>query len=208
MIINKFKKDSKIVRTSKHVFNDYHRYDDDLRKDFHNRCGYCGSSHDVIQSFEIDHFIPEAQFKGRDNTLKTSYRNLVYSCKKCNRTKSGKYKDGPNYLVLENIRFYDPGTVDFNHIFFRDKYGFLKSFDEKGKKMIIDLKLYNPIYGVAWIIEEIKDITLVLKEIADNESDICLQNSIMKLFVSLSCKLYCLTDFLNNNIDCQCLNKL
>lgn len=209
MVKNKFSKDSKIIRTSQKSFRDYSSFESDLRNDFHNRCGYCGSSHDVIQTFEIDHFIPRAQFEGRDDSLANKYSNLVYCCRKCNRTKSDKHEEGQDKNKIENVLFYDPGSINYNDIFYRDRYGFIKSDDEKGKKTIANLKLYNPIYGIAWLIEEIGALACLIKE---NEQAIKQASSmkgerISSLLSSLQNKYIKLTVFLNNNLNYKAFNK-
>lgn len=184
-------------RTSNNKFSNYRDFFDDLRNDFNFRCGYCGTSCLIVQDFEVDHFIPFAQFKERKPELETTYKNLVFSCKKCNRTKAGKFKDGTNAGELENVLFYDPGEVDFNLIFFRDNYGFIFSDDPKGKEMIKNLKLYNPFYGLAWTIEQINNIISNLGSYSNNATSEEI-NEINSLIADISVKKVILENIFNS----------
>lgn len=155
MIKNKFKESGPIVRSANVPSQtDYRKYEAQLRLDFQNRCGYCGGSHDVIRDFEIDHFIPRSKFEKLEPTLDNKYENLVYSCKKCNRAKGGKY-NGRNTAPLKNEAFYDPSVTDFNNVFYRNQNGVICSDDAKGLKMIIELKLHRPVYALVWKIEQL-----------------------------------------------------
>ena len=51
--------------------------------------------------------------------------------------------------------FYNPVTVDYNNIFYRDEFGTINSDDEKGRNMITTLELYKSIYNIAWLLDEI-----------------------------------------------------
>jgi hypothetical protein len=70
------------------ALSDYHGYKPYLRRDFLNRCAYCllhegdefaGGSY----AFAIDHFRPKEYFPH----LETTYENLYYTCRWCNRAK-------------------------------------------------------------------------------------------------------------------------
>lgn len=75
-------------RTNIKPKNNYRDYENDLRIDFQDTCGYCGKIVEVSKSdFGIDHFVPKSLAKNKIN----NYDNLVYSCKQCNRKKSNKW---------------------------------------------------------------------------------------------------------------------
>lgn len=67
-------------------------YGPHLRTEFDGRCVYCCFPDTVGPpgTFEIDHYKPES----RDQTLRATYSNLYYACRKCNRTK-GDYWPTP-----------------------------------------------------------------------------------------------------------------
>lgn len=54
-----------------------------FRKLFNCKCIYCGVNDDINQEFEIDHY------KCQDDEGSNHIDNLLYSCKKCNRAKTG-----------------------------------------------------------------------------------------------------------------------
>lgn len=147
-------RDFKIERTCTKEYKDYHSYLRYLRDDFQHRCAYCNLSDTQITTpFEIDHFIPEDVFKNEWPELEAMYANLVYSCKKCNVAKSNQYGGDIRKHEIRNELFYEPEETDYGEIFFRDEDGGICSNDEKGKDMIIRLKLYRPIHNLAWICE-------------------------------------------------------
>ncbi|MFT3952299.1 MAG: HNH endonuclease signature motif containing protein [Oscillospiraceae bacterium] len=153
----KFKnfRDFKIIRTCNKSYKTYESYRSYLKNDFSNRCAYCNlHENQITTSFEIDHFIPRDIFKVIRPDLETDYKNLVFSCKKCNDAKSNKFAGDINSADPQNSQFYDPVLINYNDIFFRTEIGAIDSNDEKGRQMIVDLQLYRPIHNLAWICEE------------------------------------------------------
>lgn len=154
MLMNKNFRDYTIKRTCTKKYRDYHSYLKYLKKDFNHRCAYCNLLDTQITTpFEADHFIPEDVFKDEWPELKTTYANLVYSCKKCNVAKSNQYEGNIKNHEIKNELFYEPEETDYGKIFFRGEDGGICSDDEKGRDMIIRLKLYRPIHNLAWICE-------------------------------------------------------
>lgn len=148
----------KIYRTCTINYEDYHSYKDYLQSDFHFRCAYCNLlDSEITTSYEIDHFIPKDTFKDEWSDLEKTYKNLVYSCKKCNGAKSNQFKGDISKRVIENELFYDPENTDYNTIFYRDDTGCICSDDAKGRDMINRIKLYRPIHNLAWICEITKN---------------------------------------------------
>ena len=81
----------------------------DLRHDFNQHCGYCGSYDGFRHTwFEVDHFIPKSFFEQIGNITNVDYFNLVYSCKYCNNNKSNKWPS--NSETIYNIN--DEGFVE------------------------------------------------------------------------------------------------
>ena len=147
-----------ITRSSPPKLTEYSKYKPYLKKDFCGRCAYCNLSDDAITtSFEVDHFIPRKAFKDCAPRLETEYTNLRYSCKKCNGAKSNQFSGDLNVETPTNELFYDPVLVDYNDIFYRNELGAIDSDDDKGKNIIIRLKLYRPIHILAWICEELSE---------------------------------------------------
>ncbi|MBQ1736452.1 MAG: HNH endonuclease [Lachnospiraceae bacterium] len=154
-----------IRRTCTKTFDDYHSYSRYLHEDFSHRCCYCNVHEKTLGllSFQIDHFIPEARFKGIRDELKTQYNNLMLACPKCNNAKSDQYEGNILSTSIENQYFYNPDQVDYNTIFYRNEIGGISSDDPKGKEMIRRLKLYRKLHNLAWVLEQIDDLLVILQ---------------------------------------------
>lgn len=164
--------------------DDYKDYREDLHKDFNGRCGYCDMPQDLITTnFHIDHFIPQRVFTGIKDYLKTEYNNLIYACPKCNLSKGGKYEgDLENDVGIVNKLFYNPVDVDYNTIFYRDKWGGIHSDDEKGQNMINYLKLYRPVHQEAWLLENLERLCDELIKQLSTESDSIKKDLLQKAY--------------------------
>jgi 5-methylcytosine-specific restriction endonuclease McrA len=150
-------RDYKIQRTCNKKYADYHSYKAALENDFNHRCAYCNLLDSMITTpFEVDHFVPYDAFKNVWPELETTYDNLIYSCKKCNRAKSNKYAGDLTKKKIENELFYKPDQKDYTDIFYRNDEGGICSDDDLGNEMIVNLKLYSPIHNLAWICERLK----------------------------------------------------
>ena len=103
--------------------------------------------------------------------LTTNYNNLIYSCRNCNGEKSNLYEGDISKSPYENQRFYDPVKTDYNTIFYRNECGTICSDDSKGKSMILDLKLYRPINNLAWICEQLNELSDKLHALQLAETD-------------------------------------
>ncbi len=156
----------RITRNCKKEYDNYKSYLSNLAEDFNHRCAYCNTlDKHMNQSYPIDHFIPQEALKGTDmEKLIHDYNNLMYCCPKCNNTKSSQYKGDIHDGSYNNDLFYNPVDTDYNEIFYRNEYGGISSEDMKGKDMIINLKLFSPIYNFSFLIEE---VTEVLNKIND-----------------------------------------
>lgn len=144
-----------ITRSSPPPQSHYSDYKPFLKKDFCGRCAYCNLQDTSITTpFEVDHFIPRDAFKHDRMDLDTDYRNLIYSCKKCNNAKRKQFKGDIHSAHPTNELFYDPALIDYNDIFYRNHLGAIASDDDKGKNTITRLKLYRPIHILAWLCEE------------------------------------------------------
>jgi len=145
-----------VTRTCVRVFSNYQSYKAYLASDFSCRCGYCDMPDYLTDvPFEIDHFIPRSIFSGKNDELLTKYSNLVYCCPRCNKSKSDQF-DGND--LSDNPRFYDPGSVDVNKHFFRDKAGRICSDDTKGRLEIVYLSLYDPYYSLMFVLDNINEL--------------------------------------------------
>lgn len=132
----------------------YGDYFEQLRTDFNGRCGYC-DSFDLRRNndFEIDHFVPKKVFK----KLKANdYKNLVYSCKSCNRSKSGKWPSKDEDIkIIGNMGFVDPCEEEYDKHFSRYSNGEIDWETELGKWKYRELSLYNPKHSIFWKLERI-----------------------------------------------------
>lgn len=176
-----------ITRSSPPHYSNYRDYRPYLERDFSERCAYCNLNRKKITTpFEIDHFIPKKVFKTIRPSLETDYNNLVYACKKCNGTKSGKFKGDLSLPTPTNELFYDPVLVDYNTVFYRNELGAIDSDDPKGKEMIKLLKLYRPIHILAWLCEEIGLTADKLERAITSELDVKKKQEYEKAYHSLN----------------------
>ncbi|MDE2759482.1 MAG: HNH endonuclease [Paracoccaceae bacterium] len=129
---------------------DYREYRGDLEIDFNNRCGYCDDSSALVDpiTFHIDHFAPKSNFP----ELKTSYINLVYSCRFCNVSKSNKWI-GNDPAVSNNGQrgFVDPCNQDYDNHLKRSPEGRIVPKTELGIYMFLNLKLYLRRHECLWV---------------------------------------------------------
>lgn len=79
--------------------------------------------------------------------------------------------DNLNYRVHIELNEEDVKSILPEIIFYRDKHGTISSHDLKGKEMIIALKLYRPIHNLAWICEQLKELSQELGDKIENETD-------------------------------------
>lgn len=184
-------KNHQIVRGDIAKRSNYREYRFDLERDFHCRCAYCNlHKESVTTPFEIDHFIPKAKFKGIRDDLATDYNNLVYSCKKCNQSKGAKFEGDISAPDVTNERFYDPVKVDYNTIFYRNEYGYINSDDEKGRRMIVDLRLYRPIHVLGWICEQLGHTKDALDRMIEVETNLARKSLLVEARNRIACE-YC-----------------
>lgn len=172
MKLSSFKKHS-ISRSNPPHKTQYSDYRPFLRRDFCCRCAYCNLKDSSITTpFEVDHFIPRAIFSPKRIDLETDYNNLVYACKKCNNAKSSKFQGDITLDNPVNEQFYDPVITDYNLVFYRNEFGVIASDDEKGKRQIVDLKLYRPIHALGWLCEELSETASRLEYIISTEQNV------------------------------------
>lgn len=177
-----------ITRNCEKKYADYRSYKPHLKKDFNDRCAYCNLKSDLITSFfEIDHFVPKKEYKiMKMYYLETDYKNLVYSCRKCNNAKSDQFSGDLSVNPYENKDFYDPVKIDYNSIFYRDDKGRIKSEDDLGKRMIESLKLNRPIHSLPWMIEQLeKAIEKIKKKREDNSIGNNKNQAINEVYIQL-----------------------
>lgn len=161
----------------------YRDYRSELKTDFYNRCGYC-DSFDLRRSndFEIDHFVPQRVFiKFKPN----DYFNLVYSCKSCNRSKSGKWiTNNENTNLSNNLGFIDPCNEEYETHFIRHSNGDINWNSETGKWMYRELSLFNIQHSVLWMLENVRnainECRVIIKEKGENET---LKDCLLALFL-------------------------
>lgn len=66
-----------------------------LKKIYNNKCGYCESKDGASSALQVDHYRPKKEVKDTGHTgyywLAYEWTNLIYSCAKCNRSKSSHF---------------------------------------------------------------------------------------------------------------------
>lgn len=191
----------KIVRNCKREYKDYKFYLSNLADDFKHRCAYC-NTHDkyMSQGYPIDHFIPrEIYEKANLKDLETDYNNLMYCCPKCNNSKSSQYEGNIYDGSYNNDFFYNPVDTDYNDIFYRNEYGGISSEDNKGKNMIIILKLFSPIYNFSFLIEEVTTVVDRLDKKIEETTDLVEKEYYEKAYRKLCSFLRRITVLFNCN---------
>ncbi len=87
-----------------------------LRDEYCFRCIYCLIREQwgrVIGEFDIDHFLPQMT----DPDKAVEYDNLVYSCVRCNLTKSAaKIPDPMSALTADQIRLQPDGSLEWSSV--------------------------------------------------------------------------------------------
>nr|WP_304955995.1 HNH endonuclease [uncultured Acetatifactor sp.] len=166
-------KDHVIKRTCQESFDKPRKYKPYLQKDFHRRCCYCNMPEDLLTvPYHVEHFIPENAFKGIKDSLMTDYKNLMWSCPKCNLSKGEKFSgDIRHNNKIENKLFYNPVETDYNNIFYRNELGGIDSDDPKGREMIKILKLYRPVHNFALLYERYEKLAVKLEQQQKEETD-------------------------------------
>lgn len=163
--MNKFRYKIPKRRDNKRNLKNYSGYKTDLQKDFNQRCGYCDDLDARIfnRSFQIDHFVPKNSKYVISTIADNEYKNLVYSCAYCNRSKwdlwptndENKHHDG-------KIGFIDPCSTTIEDYLDRNEYGEIVAKNELGRYMRKTLKLYIKRHAV---IRNIEKLDTLLEEI-------------------------------------------
>lgn len=108
--------------------NNYRKHKPDLREDFNQHCGYCGSYDSFGYSrtyFEIDHFVPkDFLLRTRSSIGLSKYSNLVYSCKFCNNYKTQHWPSQRDDVYIKgDTGFIDPCDPDYEKHLYRTDEG-------------------------------------------------------------------------------------
>ena len=154
--------------------NDYHKYRDDLREDFYHICGYCGKHEKITKhGFEIDHFVPIKI----DNSKKTKYDNLVYSCFTCNRKKSSDWPTKDTNVSNNGVVGYvDPATPEFDNHLERNEEGKIIAKTPVGaymvKKLKFDMRPIEVIHKLNMLIHKKNQLSEMIKTKANGREDI------------------------------------
>lgn len=174
MIVNKVWDfmDHSITRSSPSQKSDYHDYIPDLKKDFHNRCGYCNTSEMTVgtRGFHVDHFVPRKYFSGVLDELDTYYPNLIWSCPRCNLVKSSKFS-GKIDLSCNNDMLLDPSKINFNQIFYRNVMGGIESTSKDGISTIKTIDLVNPLYNILFLSDKLEVIFNKMDKIINRQEN-------------------------------------
>ncbi len=191
----------KIERNCTKKYIQYRSYLPYLGEDFKHRCAYCNMHDEIItENYRVDHFIPQTVLINTDKeSLIYDYNNLMYCCPKCNGTKSSQYKGNIHDGSYNNELFYNPVEVDYNKIFYRNEYGGISSEDKKGKEMIINLKLFSPIYNFSFLIEEITETLEKLNKKIETTTDISEKEKYNEIYRRLDSFLLKIRRLFNSN---------
>jgi HNH endonuclease domain-containing protein len=148
------------------VFDSYKKYKSLLRKDFNERCGYCGD-HDFFREtyYEIDHFVPKECLR---SISLSEYTNLVYSCRLCNNHKRKKWPTQDEKIHNDGAQgFIDPCDTSYANQFERLIDGTIHPMTALGDWMWAALNLGNPAHRIKYKLEEIKVLLDQIDQIKD-----------------------------------------
>lgn len=146
----------KIIRSQVEFQRDYQLYRDDLQRDFHHVCGYCGKTEQITKrAFEIDHFVP----KRLDGDRISDYTNLVYSCFNCNRKKGGKFPTEDKTKSYDSdIGIIDPVTDEFEKNIERADTGEIIGITPLGRYVCEEIfKFHQRPMRQIWLAMQIKE---------------------------------------------------
>lgn len=136
-----------LIRKREDIFNA------DFREIYLRRCCYCGISTDIIgrDQFEIDHFVPKTQKNASVNVHDLS--NLVSSCAKCNRNKSG--------ILIEQkyVTLLHPDEAEIQKVFYRNE-----TFQIKLNKKYLEDKFIVGFYDKLQLGSFVKQLDFLLME--------------------------------------------
>lgn len=146
----------------------------DLREDFHEHCGYCGSYDGFRHTwFEVDHFIPKSFLLLTGNISNVEYSNLVYSCKFCNNKKLSKWPSKSETVFhINNEGFVDPCDVDFDNHLHRANDGSIMWSTPLGKWMVTEAFRFDERQDsikVLWNLNETRKVIDSLIELMSQE---------------------------------------
>lgn len=110
----------------------------DLKIDFYEHCGYCGSFDGFRHTyFEVDHFVPKSLFEKTGIIDYCQYDNLVYSCKFCNNIKLSKWPSNDEKIAnVNNEGFVDPCEPEYDKHLYRTNKGSIRWRTDLGKWMV------------------------------------------------------------------------
>ncbi len=143
------------VRSTPGLKPKHQDYFNELKTDFNGRCGYCNSFDQRRNNdFEVDHYVPRRVL----STIRhNDYFNLVYSCKSCNRSKSGKWPSNDEMIhLVGNTGFVDPADPNYSSHFIRYDFGEIYWVTPNGKWMYEELSLFHDQHAVSWMLEKIR----------------------------------------------------
>lgn len=149
-----FRKITPCRRTNVAEQTKHTKYKDDLRIDFHQRCGYCGD-HDFFRDtfYEVDHFVP----KSLDITRELDYSNLVYACRSCNNSKCAKWPTKDPNKANDGLKgWIDPCDGTYACQFERLADGSIKAITQLGSWMWSELSLGRPNHRLKWQLEQLR----------------------------------------------------
>ena len=134
-------------RPSPPVYADYKRYKPLLREDFRYLCAYCllhegDELGGGFQNFQIDHFRPAKIFPD----LVSTYSNLCYACRWCNRAKWDTWPSSEQQK--SDFRFVDPCVEDLykSHARLNASTGKLDAVSHPGDYTIREIRLNRKIF--------------------------------------------------------------
>jgi len=144
----------------------------DLREDFNERCGYCGSHDDYRHTyFEVDHFVPKSLFEITMAIGYCQYDNLVYSCKFCNGNKLAKWPSMDESIpVVANEGFVDPCNPDYETHVFRSKTGGILWHTELGKWLVTQAFKFDERDSSIKLLYHLDELSTIINELLEIQS--------------------------------------
>ena len=160
----KFREKTPSRRIDTVIKKDYHSYKEVLKEDFNSRCGYC-DDHEYFsrEPYQIDHFAPRTILKTMGEN---DYSNLVYSCRRCNRSKWDKWPTADETKHNNGVEgFIDPCDPAYDQQFERNNRGEIIPITPLGEWMWKELDLKNAAHRIIWNLTQVRiELDLIRKD--------------------------------------------
>lgn len=161
----------RLVTTKQPTGKNWSDHKPDLKEDFNNCCGYCGSYDGFRHTyFEVDHFVPKSLFEKNGEIGYCQYDNLTYSCKYCNNKKGNLWPSNDETIHhINDEGFIDACSSEYDKHLYRTSTGSIMWQTTLGKWMATKAFKFDerePSIILLWNLNELrKTINALISEL-------------------------------------------